>query len=529
MRLNLPVLHGAVIALLLAACVGRAGADQGDDIYTRTLRATGLVLMPEGSGTAWVVDLEQGLMITTEHVVANHEHVDVAFPEYGGADRLVPELSHYLKKARRVRAEVIDTDGPRDLALIRLLDRPPDRTTALKLAPQEPRPSARVHSVGNPTASGALWVYSTGTVRQVYRKEWRYADGPSRAARIVEMQSPINAGDSGGPVVNDAGEVVGVVAGRKPEATLMSWCIATTEVRAYLDEVRPLVEPKTAAAYQRRGMRALERGLPVRATEDLSAAYRLNPESADVLVGRAMAYRVRKDHDLALDDIAEALRLNPLHPGAFNVRGCIHADRGENDEALRDFRRAIQIDPRIASIHGNRARSHGSKGEYEQAVRCYDEALRLAPESAEWYYGRGLALEQQGKKQSAEEDYTRAVERDPSYRDRVVLHKVRVVRVDNKTDRKVRVYLRYEGQSTDGALAWAPGTGALSWEFEPGESAVLTHDGRPVLARRIRIWAESADGTLSWQKSKDVDTWTAPAAGYRGGSKPQIFTYDLNR
>src|SRR5262249_47446140 len=172
----------------------------------------------------------------------------------------VAELSHYIQHAKRLRAEVIDADGPRDLALIRLRDKPPDSIAALKLAGKEPQPAERVHSVGNPSASGALWIYSAGRVRQVYRKEWRYAEGPARVARILEMQSPINNGDSGGPVVNDAGEVVGVVSGKKPEAVLMSWCIAGAEVRAYLEEARPLVEPKTAAAFQRRGVRALQRG-----------------------------------------------------------------------------------------------------------------------------------------------------------------------------------------------------------------------------------------------------------------------------
>ena len=233
--------------------------------------------------------------------------------------------------------------APRDLALIRLRQRPPQRVVALKLAEQEPLPAQRVHSVGNPGASGALWIYSSGLIRQVYRKEWRYVDGPARVARVIEMQSPINPGHSGGPVVNDSGELVGVVSGKRTEAALMSWCIAGAEVKAYLAFVEALIEPKTAVAFHRRGVRTLERGLATRAVEDLSAAYRLNPKSADILADRAMAYRERRDYDLAFDDIAEALRLNPRHAPSFNVRGCIYTDRAENDTALREFRRAIQI------------------------------------------------------------------------------------------------------------------------------------------------------------------------------------------
>jgi tetratricopeptide (TPR) repeat protein len=423
---------------------------------------------------------------------------------------------------------VIDADGPRDLAVIRLRQRPPKGVAAVRLAEREPRPGDRVHSIGNPDASDALWVYSSGTVRQVYRKEFRYATGPARAARVVETQSAINPGDSGGPVVNDAGELVAVVSGKKAEASLMSWAIAAAEVKEYFEEVRPLVEPKTAAAFQRRGLRALERGLTSRAVEDLSEAHRLAPNSADVLADRATAHRARKDYELALDDCNEALKRDPRHAGSFNVRGCVHTDRGQFDEALKDFRRAVQLEPRGATFHANRAFAHAGKQEFDQAIRSYDEALRLAPGVAEWHYRRGLALERTGDAARADEDYTLAVRLDPSYRERVVPHKMRVVQIVNRTGQKLRVHLRYETQGADGRWAWLPGKDDLAWELAPGETAVLLHDGRPVLARRMRVWADGMETGAAWHAVKTRDTWVAPAAGYRGGAKPELFTYTFN-
>jgi hypothetical protein len=134
-----------------------------------------------------------------------------------------------------------------------------------------------------------------------------------------------------------------------------------------------------------------------------------------------------------------------------------------------------------------------------------------------------------GKQQLAEQDYIRAIQRDPGYREKLTLHKVRIVRVTNNTAQKIRVYVRYEGLAADGQFAWTPGaTEALAWELNPGESAVLLHDGHPVLARRMRIWAECPETKLSWLKVKDTDTWAAPATGYRGGPKPELFTYTFN-
>jgi tetratricopeptide (TPR) repeat protein len=517
----------ALTVLMLITCQGHIRAADAEDIYARTLRGTVRVVTPTGSGTAWIVDRERGLLITNEHVVSHHDHVEILFPEYDKRGRPVAESSHYRQHAKPLQAEVIDADRQHDLALIRVVDRLPNRVGALKLASGDPRPAARVHSVGNPSASGALWIYSSGTIRQVYQKEWSYADGSVRKARVIELQTPINAGDSGGPVVNDAGEVIGVVSGKAVDAVLLSWCIAVEEVRAYLEDIKALVEPTTAEAFQRRGVRALERGQTLRALTDFSKAHQLDPKLADVLVLRAMAYRIREKYDLALHDLAEAITLAPDHEGAFNVRGCVLTARGAYDEALKAFSRAIQINPQVSSIHANRGLAHAKKGELDLAVHCFDEAVRLDPQIPDWYYQRGLVLEQQGKLPQAEQDFARAVQGNPAIRTALTKHSVRALRLDNRTGKKLRVHLRYEGQTPNGELTWLPQSGEFTWDLSPGEAMVLSRDNQPILARRMRIWAESPESNTKWLQAKETDTWTAPAAGYRA-AKPEVFTYTLN-
>src|SRR4051812_27100335 len=144
------------IALVVA--IFPANRVQDADIYTRTLKATALIFVPTGNGTAWVVDVERRLLVTSEHVVGRHAEVEVIFPVYGTDRQPLAEPAHY-NKVRRIRADVIDVDGPRDLALIRLREPPPAGVTTLKVADHDPRPAERIHAIGNPDASGALWVY----------------------------------------------------------------------------------------------------------------------------------------------------------------------------------------------------------------------------------------------------------------------------------------------------------------------------------------------------------------------------------
>jgi hypothetical protein len=110
----------------------------------------------------------------------------------------------------------------------------------------------------------------------------------------------------------------------------------------------------------------------------------------------------------------------------------------------------------------------------------------------------------------------------------VTLHRKRFVQVVNRTGQKLRVYLRYESQGEDGRWAWLPGKGELVWEIAHGTTVVLLHDDRPTLARRIRIWADGLETGAIWHAVKDRDTWVAPVAGYRGGAKPEAFTYTFH-
>jgi tetratricopeptide (TPR) repeat protein len=522
-------MRAALCLTLLAASTAAVRAESpNSDLYARTLRGTALILTPTGSGTGWVIDREQRLLVTNEHVVGKHEQVRIVFPLHGANGRPIAELDYYRRQAQSILADVVDVDQRHDLALLRLREQPPEGVIALKLALEEPRPSEHLHSIGNPSASGALWVYSDGTVRQVYNKEWRYATGPLRSARVVETQSPINPGDSGGPVVNDAGELVAIVSGRQNDASLMGWGIAAAEVRTFVDETRPLIEPKTAEAYHRRGMRALDRGILGHALDDLNEANKLEPKSANLLVDRAQVHRARKDFELAADDCNEALKLNSQHAGAVNVLGCVALDQGDFDQALRHFRRAIQIAPSIPVIHANRGFALAQKGQYADAIRSYDEALRLTPNVAEWHYRRGLALEQDGNVQRAEEDYKMALQLDPTYRERVIPHRTRAIQVVNRTGQKLKVSMQFETQTADGEWTWFPNEGAMEWEIPVGETAMLLFQGRPILARRMRIWADGIGTQTVWHADKTKVTWVAPEKGYRGGPQPEIFTYTFN-
>jgi S1-C subfamily serine protease len=235
----------AVLMVLVLGSMTRAD----EQVYRSTLPATVMVLRQRGektlTGSGVLVDRQRKWVLTNHHVVGDAESVVVLFPSYDADGNVIAERAAYAEKAtdlirrgRIVKGRVVGREPRRDLALIEL-EKVPDDARAIRLAAASPRPGQRVHSVGSPGASDALWLYTRGTVRMVYTRKF-VVDGEFEVnARIVEAQSPVNPGDSGGPVVNDRGELVAVVesariAGPGKEIRLLSTFIDVSEVKTFL-------------------------------------------------------------------------------------------------------------------------------------------------------------------------------------------------------------------------------------------------------------------------------------------------------
>lgn len=237
----------AFLALMPVLASEPVRADEnspGRKVYRRTLTSTAWVHAEKGTGTAWVVDLRSRLLVTNHHVVGSSDKVFVYFPLFEDGE-LIAERKEYASKGTRIRGTVLETDPWRDLAIIQL-DSLPENARALKLAAASCGPGEQIHSIGNSGKSGGLWAYTRGEVKQVYRREQRTASGLQVRVRIVETQSPVNPGDSGGPVVNDEGELVGVTCSYRLDARLVSQCIDVQEVKAFAERVRGELEAKNA-------------------------------------------------------------------------------------------------------------------------------------------------------------------------------------------------------------------------------------------------------------------------------------------
>ena len=176
-----------------------------EKIYRRVLPAVMTLEVENFAGERFVgsavLALADDMAITAWHVVSDARSVRAVFAD-----------------GSRVQVEgCISIDGKRDLALLKLEKPMPGRKATLSSRLQPI--ATRVFVIGAP--KGYSFSIADGLVSQL-----REVDGVMQ----YQISCPISPGNSGGPLLNDRGEVIGITSWTKADAQNLSFAIPSREV-----------------------------------------------------------------------------------------------------------------------------------------------------------------------------------------------------------------------------------------------------------------------------------------------------------
>ena len=153
----------------------------------RAMFSPNVLEVPKGAGSGFIWS-ENGLVVTNFHVIS-------------GADKLTVTIAE-----EDFAAEVVGVAPERDLAVLRLAERPKDLTVLPLGDSAELSVGRKVLAIGNPF--GLDTSLTVGIVSALDRE----IRSPSNRtiSGVIQTDAAINPGNSGGPLLNSLGQLVGV-------------------------------------------------------------------------------------------------------------------------------------------------------------------------------------------------------------------------------------------------------------------------------------------------------------------------------
>jgi tetratricopeptide (TPR) repeat protein len=174
------------------------------------------------------------------------------------------------------------------------------------------------------------------------------------------------------------------------------------------------LNPNYSEAYNNRGNARFQSGNNEDAIADYNQALRINPNYTDAYTNRGTIRSLLGDNQGAIADYNQALRINPNDAQAYNNRGVDRSKSEDHEGALADFNEVLRINPNDAQAYNNRGNARGYLGDNESAIADYNEALRINPNNSEVYSNRGNARFDLGDKKGAIVDFNQAVRINPN-------------------------------------------------------------------------------------------------------------------
>ena len=282
-------------------------------------------------------------------------------------DRVITNR-HVIERAARVEIHLLDgkkytvkgvlaLDGEGDLALLSV-EVPRATAIPLPIVKAVPQEGESVVVVGNPY--GLEGSVSNGIVSAV-REIAGYG-------KIIQITAPISPGSSGSPVVNMAGQVIGVATLQAAEGQSLNFAVPAERISQL-----KVTEMQTFASLN-------------------SETQKNKRSAAERLYSLGLAQLSRDDYGKAVTFFEKAAETDPTYAEAWYQTGYCYGALDKDADALRASKQAVKLRPDWAAAHINVGASSYALGQYKEAVDAFRQAIRLDESNADAQYSLGLAL-----------------------------------------------------------------------------------------------------------------------------------------
>jgi tetratricopeptide (TPR) repeat protein len=349
----------ALLALLFF-CAASARADESlPELIRRVKPSVVSVITYNANGEVALTGsgffVRPGEVLTNLHVVEGAHHAEIRTFDGKGKTYAVAGLA------------AVDEDG--DLALLRV-EMPAERASLVEMSAAVPEEGERIFVIGNPLRlEGSVADGIVSAVREV-----------PGLGRIVQITAPISHGNSGSPVFNMRGQVVGVVTIRVMNGQNINLALGASR----FDSLRA---GDKLISFDEMAERARDEQRP-----DSIADWWYRNGLNSLWLG---------NYDSALGYFETAVNKNPARADAWIQVGFCKVKQGKNQDAIRAFEQALKLKPNSYEALNKLGDAYYYSGNYDKALDAYKRAVSLRPELAEGHYNLGSVYLELGDRAAA--------------------------------------------------------------------------------------------------------------------------------
>ena len=366
---------------------------------------------------------------------------------------------------------VVAYDDKMDLVILRLAD----EGLPLPLGDSDTvKKGERVYAIrctgGGIEERGARGAITEGTVHGVRSNDAH-----------LRLKAVLSAGNSGGPVINRAGEAIGIAVSGGSSATgtgadatrEFAYAIPSNAVKALLAEAEAPETFETFETWRQRpricayaeashGYVKQRQRQYKAAIKHYTAALQLNPDLAEIYHNRGTLQNLLGQHKSAIADWDAALACNPDFTEAYFNRAAAKTTLGDFEGGIVDCSTAIERNPDAVPAYYNRAQARMGLKQYTEGIEDYDKALSIGLSEADAYgayYNRALAKYLLGLDKAAQGDEAEAIRlyhaAIPDYTKAIQVAPDPSLASRNYNNRGYAKYLIAEYESADGNMGEA--------------------------------------------------------------------------
>ncbi len=170
-----------------------------------------------GYGTGFFIS-ENGYIATNHHVIADATSISVK-----------------LYSGKTLEATVVGYSASDDLAVLKITG---NNYPSVRLGDSDSLKVGQIAiAIGHPSGDDAPWSTTQGIISALNREITVTGNGTIEELTMIQTDAPVNPGNSGGPLFNDSGEVIGIITRKLTENEGIGFAIPMNGAKQILNQI----------------------------------------------------------------------------------------------------------------------------------------------------------------------------------------------------------------------------------------------------------------------------------------------------